>query len=208
MKSSRWRRHTKVDLIEPGEAWRCAGEQRRFLIVIALAGIVFAQSSTPVIGMAGYSAPVPLTVAPGQLVTLFVPGFGSVVSGLVKAPSGPFPNKLAGVSAVFRQGSDQPSPIFEVQPIKACTALDPPANSCGSILAVTVQIPFNIQTVCPLCLRPISLIPSQIAISVNGVQGQFSDVTAVADQVRRHALRSTPAGEGVSSDGRPHGRRR
>jgi uncharacterized protein (TIGR03437 family) len=156
---------------------------QRFLIVIALAGIVFAQSSPPVIGIAGYSAPVPLAVAPGQLVTLFVPGSGSVVSGPVKAPAGPFPNKLAGVSAVFRQGSDQPSPIIEVQPIKACTALDPPANSCGSILAVTVQIPFNIETVCPLCLRPISLIPSQIAISVNGVQGQFSDVTAVADQV-------------------------
>src|ERR1700736_6474497 len=28
LKSSRWRRHTKVDLIESGEAWRCAGEQR------------------------------------------------------------------------------------------------------------------------------------------------------------------------------------
>ena len=43
---------------------------QRFLIVIALAGIAFAQSSTPVIGVARYSAPVPLTVAPGQLVTL------------------------------------------------------------------------------------------------------------------------------------------
>jgi uncharacterized protein (TIGR03437 family) len=152
-------------------------------IVVALAGGAFAQSGMPVIGNAGYLTPVPLTVAPGQLVTLFVPGFGSVVSGAVKAPAGPLPNTLAGVSAVFRQGSDQPAPIFEVQPIKACTALAPPANSCGSILAVTVQIPFNIETLCPLCLRPIALIPSQIAVSVNGVQGQFSDLTAVADQI-------------------------
>jgi uncharacterized protein (TIGR03437 family) len=156
---------------------------QRFPIVIVLAGTAFAQSVAPVIGSSGYSAPVPLTVAPGQLVTLFVPGFGSVMSGPMKAPAAPLPNTLAGVSAVFRQGSDQPLPIFEVQPIKACTALNPPANSCGSILAVTVQIPFNIETVCPLCLRPISLIPGQIAISVNGVQGQFSDLTAVADQV-------------------------
>ena len=156
---------------------------QRFPIVIALAGAAFAQSGAPVIGSAGYSAPVPLTVAPGQLVTLFVPGFGNLVSGPVRAVAGSLPNTLAGVSAVFRQGSDQPAPIFEVQPIKACTALDPPANSCGSILAVTVQIPFNIETLCPLCLRPISLIPSQIAVSVNGVQGQFSDLTAVADQV-------------------------
>jgi uncharacterized protein (TIGR03437 family) len=157
--------------------------QRFPIVIVAFAVTVFAQSGAPVIGTSGYSAPVPLTVAPGQLVTLFVPGFGGVVSASMKAPAGPLPNTLAGVSAVFRQGSDQPSPIVEVQPIKACTAIDPPANSCGSILAVTVQIPFNIETVCPLCLRPISLIPSQIAISVNGVQGQFSDLTAVADQV-------------------------
>ena len=157
--------------------------QRLPVVIVALAGTVLAQSSTPVIGSSGYSAPAPLTVAPGQLVTLFVPSFGGVVSASMKAPPGPLPNTLAGVSAVFRQGSDQPSPIVEVQPIKACTAFDPPANSCGSILAVTVQIPFNIETVCPLCLRPISLIPSQVAISVNGVQGQFSDLTAVADQV-------------------------
>ena len=117
---------------------------QRFPIVIVgvLAGTAFAQSGAPVIGSSGYSTPVPLTVAPGQLVTLFVPGFGGVVSASMKAPAGPFPNTLAGVSAVFRQGSDQPSPIVEVQPIKACTAIDPPANSCGSILAVTVQIPF------------------------------------------------------------------
>ena len=156
---------------------------QRFRIVIALAGSAFAQSGAPVIGSSWYLAPVPLTVAPGQLVTFFVPGFGNVVSGPIKAPAGPLPNTLAGVSAVFRQGSDQPSPIVEVQPIKTCTAIDPPANSCGSILAVTVQIPFNIETVCPLCLRPISLIPSQIAISVSGLQGQFSDLTAVADQL-------------------------
>src|ERR1022692_1568934 len=157
--------------------------QRLPVVLVALAGTVLAQSGTPVIGSSGYSAPAPLTVAPGQLVTLFVPSFGGVVGASMKAPPGPLPNTLAGVSAVFRQGSDQPSPIVEVQPIKACTAFDPPANSCGSILAVTVQIPFNIETLCPLCLRPISLIPSQIAVSVNGVQGQFSDLTAVADQV-------------------------
>ena len=153
-------------------------------IVLALAGTALAQSGTPAIGSAGYSAPVPLTVAPGQIVTLFVPGFGDAVSEAVKAPRGPFPNALAGVSAVFQQGSNQqPVPIVEVQPIKSCTALAPPANSCGTILAVTVQIPFSIETICPLCERPIALIPSRIAVSVNGVQGQFADLTAVADQV-------------------------
>ena len=72
------------------------------IIVIALAGTAFAQSGAPVISSSGYSAPVPLTVAPGQLVTLFVPSFGGLVSASMKAPAGPLPNTLAGVSAVFR----------------------------------------------------------------------------------------------------------
>lgn len=157
---------------------------RKLPIVLALVGTAFSQSGIPVIGSAGYSAPVPLTVAPGQIVTLFLPGFGDAVSGVAKAPPGQLPSTLAGVSAVFQQGSNQqPIPILEVQPINSCTTLAPPANSCGSILAVTVQIPFNIETVCPLCLRPISLVPSQIAVSAKGVQGQFVDLTAVADQV-------------------------
>lgn len=148
-----------------------------------LSGSLFAQfvSTQPVIGTAGYSASVPLSVAPGQIVTLFLPGMGNAVPGPVKAPSGKLPALLAGVSGIFRQTSDQPLPILEVQPIVSCTAL-PPGN-CGSILAVTVQIPFDIVTFCPLCLRPIALIPAQIAISVNGVAGQFVDVTALADQV-------------------------
>ena len=158
-------------------------QKQKFSIVIVLAGTAFAQSDLPVIGSAGYLAPVPLTVAPGQVMTMFLPGLGNLVSGIVKAPAGSLPTSLAGVSAVFRQGSDRPVPILEVQPIKTCTALAPPANSCGSTLAVTVQIPFNIEIVCPLCERPISLIPSQIAVTVNGVQGQFTDLTAVADQV-------------------------
>ena len=85
--------------------------QRLPVVIVALAGTVLAQSNTPVTGSFGYSAPAPLTVAPGQLVTLFVPSFGGVVSASMKAPPGPLPNTLAGVSAVFRQGSDQ----------KACT---------------------------------------------------------------------------------------
>jgi uncharacterized protein (TIGR03437 family) len=147
---------------------------------------LFGQSAAlqPAIGAAGYAASGPLIIAPGQLLTLFVPNFGSTPTGLAKAPPGALPTSLAGISAVLRQGSDQPLPIFEVRPISTCsTGSPPPANSCGSTLAVTVQIPFNIQTVCPLCERPISLVPSQIAVSVNGVTGPFADLTAVADQV-------------------------
>jgi uncharacterized protein (TIGR03437 family) len=146
----------------------------------------FGQSATvqPTIGAAGYIASVPLTIAPGQLVTPFAPGFGNTLTGVVKAPPGPLPTSLAGISAVLRQGSDQPLPILEVQPINTCpTGPPPPASSCSSTLAVTVEIPFNIQTLCPLCLTPILFRPSQIAVSVNGTTGPFVEVTPLADQI-------------------------
>lgn len=155
----------------------------KFVFFLTLAGAALAQSTAPTIADAGYISPTPLTVAPGQILTLFVPGFGGLVSAPVVAPAGSLPNTLAGVSAVFRQGSDQPVPILEVQSIRTCTANNPPSNSCGATLAVTVQVPFDIEVVCPLCLRSVALVPSQIALSVNGIQGQFSDVTALADQV-------------------------
>ena len=125
----------------------------------------------PSIGAAGYTAPTPFTIAPGQILTLFVPAVGNLLTAPVKAPPGLIPNTLAGVSAVLLQNADQsvPMPIMEVQPI-------------SSFLAVTVQIPFNIQTVCPLCSSPFVLV-TQIAVSVNGVTGPFVTSTALADQV-------------------------
>jgi hypothetical protein len=73
-------------------------------IVVALAGGAFAQSGMPVIGNAGYLTPVPLTVAPGQLVTLFVPGFGNVVSGAASVVTAirPLCCTLAGKCRVCR----------------------------------------------------------------------------------------------------------
>ncbi len=156
---------------------------QRPVILTAMIGAAFAQTNMPVIGSAGYSAGIPLTVAPGQIVTLFVPGFGDMLSGPAKAPPGPLPVTLAGVSVAFRQGADQAAPILEVQPIKTCTVFAPPGNTCGSTLAVTVQIPFNVEVICPRCARPIALVPSQVAVSLNGVQGQFVDLIVVPDQV-------------------------
>jgi uncharacterized protein (TIGR03437 family) len=151
-----------------------------FLLLIAWFS-AFAQSAVqqPVIGSAGYTSPVPIPVAPGQLLTLFVPAMGASVTGPVKAPPGPLPKLLAGVSATFRQLSDQPVPILEVQPISTCIGV---GGSCGSMLAVTVQIPFEIQVICPLCLSPV-LLTNQIAVSVNGTLSPFVNVTALADQV-------------------------
>ncbi len=151
-------------------------------VVCALAQSIAPQ---PFIGAASYSPPVPISVAPGQILTLFLPGLGSAVSGPVTAPKGALPTLLAGVSGSFKQFSTvpEPLPILEVQPIVSCTTSLTPAVPCGSVLAVTVQIPLDVTTLCPACERPISFTASQIAISVNSQTSQFVDVNPLQDQI-------------------------
>jgi len=67
----------------------------KFSVVWAL-GLLPAFAQTNTIVGAGYSAPVPLTVAPGQLVTLFVEGIGASLTQPVRASSVALPTALAG----------------------------------------------------------------------------------------------------------------
>jgi hypothetical protein len=149
------------------------------LIVIFGTSLV-AQSAAPQVAIVGasYSVAFPLPVAPGQLITLFVAGLATPVNVPVHAPAGSLPTSLAGISAVFRQGKDLAAPVLDVFPFPTCSPL---ANPCGTLLAVTVQIPFEIQTVCPLCGPP--QIPAYLAIAQNGTVGSFVDVTPLANHV-------------------------
>lgn len=157
-------------------------------LAVCFASSIFAQSATvqPLIGGEGYSSPVPLTVAPGQLITLYVPATDSRLTEPVHASGLPLPPSLAGVSVIFRQGMDQPAPILEVRPIPTCSFVPPPGGTCGTMLAVTAQIPFGILTICPLCGRPD--IPAYLAVAVNSVQGPFVSVQPLDNQV--HILTS------------------
>jgi uncharacterized protein (TIGR03437 family) len=163
-----------------------------FLSSLCCAG----QSSNPeaAIGGVGYVAPTPLPVAPGQLITLFVPNSGVSLTGPVRAPAGALPTSLAGVSAILRQFRDTPMPILMVQPVSTCTTGAPPppppaaspgSMSCGATTAVTVQIPFEI-----VCCSGHIAIPafSSIAVAINGAMGPLFDVSPVSDQI--HILTS------------------
>jgi uncharacterized protein (TIGR03437 family) len=146
---------------------------------------VFAQTNT-VVG-AGYSAPVPVNVAPGQVITLFVDGIGASLTQTVRAPSGALPLTLAGISATLKQGSSNtPVPLLSVQPVPTCSPVLS-QGSCGMITGVTVQIPFELQTLCPLCARP-QLPAPQLIVIENGHTGTAVDLTPLADQI--HILTS------------------
>jgi uncharacterized protein (TIGR03437 family) len=154
----------------------------RILVSLFLFGIsAFAQSVAPqpAIVAANYSATFPLTVAPGQLITLIVDGLSSPLPGPARAPAGSLPNSLGGISAIFRQNTDQAAPVLDVLPFSTCST--PLPSPCATQLAVTIQIPFEIQTVCPLCGRP--QIPAYLAIAQNGITGALVDVIPLANQV-------------------------
>jgi uncharacterized protein (TIGR03437 family) len=142
------------------------------LCSIAFAGvsICWAQTANPVLLGAGNLSPFPFPVAPGQLLTLFVQPGGAIS-----------PVTAYTISVVFSNGSDQPMPVFEVtQANTGCAA--PLSAQCPEVLAVTVQVPFGIQVICPLCERPVVSTPS-IAVSVNGVKTPTVTVQPLQDQV-------------------------
>jgi len=142
---------------------------------------LLAQTNSPV--AAGYTAPAPVSVAPGQILTFFLDGLDGLVSKPVRAPSGALPNSLAGISVTLRQGSDHPVPMLEVRPVSTCPSggIASPA-SCAGLIAVTVQIPYELVPLCPLCLRP-TLPPAQLFVTANGTSGTAIELNALADQV-------------------------
>lgn len=134
-----------------------------------LAGVtLLAQSSG--ITSAGYSAPAPLVAAPGQIVTLFVQGLTVTLKDPIRAPQGPLPLSLGGITATLTQGPiTTPAPIVEVR-------------ASGALTAVTVQIPYELQPLCPLCLRPV-VSPVQIAVFENGRGGTPIDIVALGQNI-------------------------
>jgi uncharacterized protein (TIGR03437 family) len=136
---------------------------RSLVCFLALAACAAAQ---PVIGAAGYFAPAPISVAPGQLITLFMQNI-----------PGP-PPSVADIYAVFHQNSDIPMPVLGIQPICPVSG-----STCAATMrGITVQIPYGIQTLCPLCASPL-LPAASITVSVNGALSGALGVQPLADQV-------------------------
>jgi len=130
-----------------------------------------AQGGNTIFG-AGYIAPVPISVARGQILNLFVQGVGSKLTGPVLAPSLPLPTSLAGISVVV---GTLPAPILAVRPILTC--VNRPTSGCGSYTAISVQIPFE--------LPPTGDLPDseRITVEENGASGGQLEAFVQPDQV-------------------------
>lgn len=109
----------------------------------------WAQTANVVVS-AGYSAPAPLVVAPGQIITLLVQGIGANLTGMVSADHLPLPTTLGGISVQMQQTASVPFPQSAAVPL---LAVDPTIRTClggssfalcgGRLTAVTVQIPYE-----------------------------------------------------------------
>lgn len=161
------------------------------LLVVSCA--CFAQTpSPPTIGGAGFANPFPIAVAPGQLLTLFVqPGSGYT-------PEGPPPSISA---TLWNQTAAEAMPVVQVGVAKfaslACVA--PPNSTCANLLAITVQLPFDIPNGEP----PLPVIPAGIALSVNGVSSRYYGVQGQPNHV--HILTACDGIAGGSPPFQPTG---
>lgn len=107
-------------------------------LTLLAASALFAQSDMAVLS-AGYSAPAPIEVAPGQVVTLFTRGIGpgsGVPLRKAEATQTPLPNTLAGVALTVDQ---RPVPILALRQTNDCD--DSNMDPICILTAIRVQIP-------------------------------------------------------------------
>ena len=98
------------------------------------------------VGMAGlgYTSPVPVLGAPGQVVTLFLAGSDIAPPQALRASGSTWPTSLGGLSVdILQETTTLAAPIFEVRSLSTCPSQATPVASCGPLTAITIQIPFE-----------------------------------------------------------------
>ncbi|HXA65756.1 MAG TPA: hypothetical protein VNV82_11420 [Bryobacteraceae bacterium] len=166
---------------------------RSILIAAAAALSALGQSSSSsTIAGAGYLFPAPISVAPGQVITIFARGVGGTLKQPVQAGFGSLPTSLAGISVTLVQAKNILAPILQVSP----TTL---SGNFGVMTAITIQIPYELQLP-----PPNGGLGGGVALFVteNGVAGTWSDLNAVPDQVHILTVCDTVLGGPGPSTGR------
>ena len=139
-----------------------------FCGILIFNSLLFSQS----VIVSGYTAPGPISVAPGQIATFYV-----------QLPSGVSAN-IIGVTLLQQGSTNTNVPLQSLRTLSECpdnTAVSQPA--CASLLAVTVQIPYELVTYCPLCARPVSATPPLLIIIQGGQPPAVIELNPLADEV-------------------------
>jgi uncharacterized protein (TIGR03437 family) len=151
-----------------------------------------AQNKAAIVG-AGAVAPVPISVAPGGIITVYTTGLSP--SALpANAQSVPLPTSLAGISASIQPGALS-VPLISVFPVPTCSQ----APLCGTLTAIRLQIPFEVPPIIPgagVLTAPVRLIVKDQTGNSAGV-----DLVPLSDQI--HVLAVTHADGSLVTAGKP-----
>jgi uncharacterized protein (TIGR03437 family) len=114
----------------------------------------------------GYLYPEPVTVAPGQLITVFLQG-----------------SVQGNIGVTLQQTSDYQAPVLEVvRPAPGCIVA--PSIPCASMTAITIQIPYEMQLPCLACALPYpGSGPPQLFVTANGAAGALFELSPLTDRV-------------------------
>jgi uncharacterized protein (TIGR03437 family) len=133
----------------------------------------------PSVSWSGYTRPGPITVAPGQILTLFVAGIKASFTSPVVAASLPLPVSLSGISVTIRSPSQSyEAPIFSIAPMDPCTSGQTGGPGCP-VTAITIQVPFEISSPNGTTVFP----PLTLSIAEDGVSGPSYPLNAQADNI-------------------------
>jgi uncharacterized protein (TIGR03437 family) len=141
-------------------------------------------SQAQVIG-AGYSAPAPIDVSPGQVITIFARIPGKTPADPVSAAP-PLPNVLGGFSVLLRQTFSDPlnAPILSVADAQSCSNLVP--SQCNLVSMITLQIPFELVPNVPRTTGPENF--ARLEISYNNTLADSLFLNPLPDRI--HVLNS------------------
>jgi uncharacterized protein (TIGR03437 family) len=141
--------------------------KRIFCAILISNSFLFSQS----LMMSGYTAPAPVSVAPGQIATFYV-----------QIPGGASSNFI---SVTLQQGSTSTNvPVQSLRTVSECPdGITASQSACASLLAVTVQIPYELVPYCPLCARPVSATPPLLIVNQGGQPPAVIELNPLADEV-------------------------
>lgn len=135
----------------------------------------------------GYQLPTAATIAPGQVLRLFVQEVGASLTAPVFATSLPLPTTLADISI---SAGELAVPIFAVVPFSSCAGtvfasdlfLLQHTHPCKSFVAITVQIPFEMP-VSPAGGPSDTAVSADLIISEGGVAKVAVAMNTLNDQI-------------------------
>ncbi|MCZ2147288.1 MAG: hypothetical protein LC126_05885 [Bryobacterales bacterium] len=139
---------------------------------------------------AGYSAPQPVRVSPGQVITLFVHANGTQPAEAEAAKDLPLPVTLNGYTVTMRQTFQTGSaavPLFAVYPVENCYGLAP--SACSELVAITLQVPWELAPNVDSARRPENF--AVLTVAYQGVDGEAFPLEAVTDSI--HIVNSCDA---------------